>query len=85
MEVVTVSSKGQITIPSRLRKKMNLEEGEALLITEEDGAIKIIPVPKLSKLAGVDREVFRGKVPSKEVEETREEWDKEFEKRLKEA
>jgi len=85
MSAVTVTSKGRITIPSRLRKKLKIDKGEKLLIVEEDGVIRIIPVPKLSKLAGVDMEVFKGRVPSKEVEEAREEWDKEFEEHLKKA
>ena len=52
-EVVTVTSKGQITIPS-----------------------------KLSAMVGVDREIFAGRQPSKEVEKLRLEWDREFEKEI---
>jgi len=85
MAAVTVTSKGQITIPSRLRKKLKIDKGEKLLIIEEDDAIRIVPIPKLSKLAGADMEVFKGRKPSKEIEEARREWDKEFEERLKEA
>lgn len=85
MAEVTITSKGQITIPSRLRKKLKIVKGEKLLIIEEDDAIRIIPIPKLSKLAGVDAEVFKGRKPSKEIEEARAEWDKEFEERLKET
>jgi len=85
MAEVTITSKGQITIPSKLRKKLKIDKGEKLLIIEEDDAIRIIPIPKLSKLAGVDMEVFKGRKPSKEIEETRKEWDKEFEERLKET
>ena len=84
-ETVTVTSKGQVTIPSRLRRELRIVEGEKLLIVREGNAIKIIPVPKLSKLAGVDEEVFRGKKPSEEIEAVRREWTKEFEKRIRQA
>ena len=85
VEAVTVTSKGQVTIPSRLRRELNIEEGEKLLVIPEGGAIKMIPVPKLSKLAGVDREVFEGKKPSEEIEAMRREWTKKFEKRIQQA
>ncbi|MEM2111380.1 MAG: AbrB/MazE/SpoVT family DNA-binding domain-containing protein [Candidatus Bathyarchaeia archaeon] len=85
VETVTVTSKGQVTIPSRLRRELRIVEGEKLLIIREGNAIKIIPVPKLSELAGVDKEVFKGRKPSKEVETMRREWTKEFEKRICQA
>jgi AbrB family looped-hinge helix DNA binding protein len=85
VETVTVTSKGQVTIPSRLRRELRILEGEKLLIVREGNAIKIISVPKLSKLAGVDEEVFRDRKPSKEIETMRKEWTKEFDKRTQEA
>ena len=85
VETVTVTSKGQVTIPSKLRKALRIVEGEKLLVIREGNAIKIIPVPKLSELAGVDEEVFRGRKPSGEIEVMRKEWTKEFEKRVQQA
>lgn len=85
MEVVTVSSKGQVTIPSKFRKRLRIVKGERFLVVQEDNAIKLIPVPKLSKLAGVDEDVFRGRKPSEEIEVMRKEWTKEFEKRVQQA
>lgn len=82
-ETVIVSSKGQVTIPSKLRKRMKIAKGERLIVVHEDNAIRLIPVPKLSKLAGVDEEVFKGRKPSEELEATRKEWDREFEKRTR--
>ena len=84
-ETVTVTRKGQVTIPSRLRKELRILEGEKLLIVREGNAIKIIPVPKLSRLAGVDEEVFRGRKPSEEIETMRKEWSKEFDKRTQQT
>jgi AbrB family looped-hinge helix DNA binding protein len=80
-EVVTVSSKGQVTIPSKLRKRLRIAKGEQFRAFVENGAIKLVPVPKLSKLAGVDEEVFLGRKPSREVEVMRKEWNRDFEKR----
>jgi AbrB family looped-hinge helix DNA binding protein len=85
VETVTVTSKGQVTIPSRLRRELRILRGEKLLIVREGNAIKIIPVPKLSKLAGVDEEVFRDRKPSEEIETMRKEWTKEFDKRTQQA
>ena len=82
-ETVTVTSKGQITIPSRLRRELRIVEGERILLILEGNAIKIVPIPKLSKLAGVDEEVFKGRMPSKEIEAMRKEWTKEFEQQVR--
>jgi len=80
-----VTSKGQVTIPSRLRRELKIVKGEKLLVIHEGNAIKMIPVPKLSKLAGVDREIFKGREPSKEIEAMRRKWTREFEKRIQQA
>lgn len=82
VEVTVVSPKGQITIPSKLRKALKINKGEKLLIFQEKDAIKLIPIPKLSNLAGVDKEIFKGRSPSKEIEALRKEWSKEFEERI---
>jgi AbrB family looped-hinge helix DNA binding protein len=81
-ETVTITSKGQITIPSKLRKKLHIEVGEKLLIFDEGDELRMIPVPKLSELAGVDEILFKGRKPSKELEVTRNEWTDEFQKRF---
>ena len=84
-ETVTVTSKGQVTIPSKLRKKLKISKGEKLLITSEDNTIKIIPIPKLSELAGIDEILFKGRKPSTEVEASRKDWSDEFEKRVRQT
>lgn len=84
-DTVTVTSKGQVTLPSKLRKRLKIVKGEKLLVVQEKNAIKLVPVPKLSNMAGVDEEVFKGRKPSEEIEATRKEWTKEFEKRVQQA
>jgi len=85
METITVTTKGQITIPADLRRELQISEGTKLIVTREGEALKIIPVPKLSQLAGVDKEIFKGRKPSKELEKMRKEWTQEFDQRLKEV
>jgi len=41
MELARLSSKGQITIPIEIRKKLNLKEGDKVLFLEENGKIVI--------------------------------------------
>jgi len=82
-ETVTVSSKGQVTLPSKLRKRLKITKGAKLLVVSEDNTIKLIPVPKLSELAGVDKELFANRKPSEELKAMRKEWTEEFDKRIK--
>jgi len=50
MESITLSTKGQIIIPARIRKKYGMKKGEKLLITDENNYIKIIPKTRLADL-----------------------------------
>jgi AbrB family looped-hinge helix DNA binding protein len=82
VETVTVSSKGQVTLPSKLRKRLRIAKGEKFLVVSEDNTIKLVPVPKLSKLAGVDKDLFENRKPSEELKAMRKEWTEEFDKRI---
>jgi len=46
MKTAKVSNKGQIVIPSDLRKKYGIESNSTIKITEIDGYIAIIPIPR---------------------------------------
>ena len=37
MEIATISSKGQITIPISIRKRLKLQSGDKIVIQEENG------------------------------------------------
>jgi AbrB family looped-hinge helix DNA binding protein len=41
MDLAKVMSKGQVTIPISVRRKLNLKEGDKLLFMEKDGNIVI--------------------------------------------
>lgn len=42
MELAKISSKGQITIPIEIRKKLGVKEGDKVLFVEENGNILIM-------------------------------------------
>ena len=60
---VTISSKGQITLPKELRKRHHLGEGEEALVVDTEAGILIRPRPK-QKLYGL----LKGRVDSPELE-----------------
>ena len=51
-EVTTVTSKGQITIPSQLRKQFGLEQGTKLMVVPTDYGLmlKKLKLPSVEKL-----------------------------------
>lgn len=51
---ITVSKKGQIVIPSKIRHKLGIEEGSKIEITEKGGRLILIPQLKnpIMKLRG---------------------------------
>ena len=52
-QLVTITSKRQLTIPVELFRKLNLEEGQQLLVYSEDRSIKLEPADGLvEQLAG---------------------------------
>jgi len=72
-DVVTVSSKGQIVLPSGVREKLSIGKGTKLVLMEKGGLIVMKPLRKLSELKGILKDVER---PAKEiVGELRKEWE----------
>ena len=58
MSTVTVSSKGQIVLPSALRRKLGLGAGTTLDIVEEGGGLRLhvlrsVPTTDVAALAGM--------------------------------
>jgi len=49
VNITKVSSKGQIVIPSEIREKMNLEEGNLLIVSDSDDIIQLkkLEMPKV--------------------------------------
>ena len=42
MELAKVTSKGQVTIPIEIRKKLGIKNGDKILFVEESGSIYVI-------------------------------------------
>lgn len=55
MSIVTVTSKGQIAIPARTRKRMGITRGTRLYVEERDGEIVMKPITEayLEQTAGI--------------------------------
>ena len=65
---VTISNRGYVVLPAKLRKEMNLKAGTRVLLTKEDDKIILQPVYSFTeKLSGITRKSF-GKTPQ-EVDE----------------
>ncbi|MHA1273439.1 MAG: AbrB/MazE/SpoVT family DNA-binding domain-containing protein [Promethearchaeota archaeon] len=47
---VKVTNNGMITIPSYLRKKYNIKDGDKVFIFEDEGILKIIPIKSSEEL-----------------------------------
>ncbi|NOY64887.1 MAG: AbrB/MazE/SpoVT family DNA-binding domain-containing protein [Nitrospirae bacterium] len=57
MSVATVTSKGQITIPKKVREYLKIESGDKLeFFIEKDGKVTVLPVTEsVKKLKGMIR------------------------------
>jgi len=62
-ESVTVSKRGYIVLPARIRKEMNIKPGARVLIHREKGRLILETVPSFTqKLAGLTQKTI-GKTP----------------------
>jgi len=49
IETVVVSEKGQVSIPSDIRKKMGVDKGDRLIFVYKDGKMLVMPARRLWK------------------------------------
>ena len=63
---VTVTRKGQVTIPAELRKKFGIREGMKVDITDAPSGLLLKPIPHMNDWAGADA----GKYTYEEMVET---------------
>jgi len=72
-EIVTISAKGQIVLPSGVRKELSLEKGTKMVLVVRDGIVIMKPLKRLSELRGILKEIEE---PAREiVRKLREEWE----------
>ena len=48
MEVSTMTSKGQITVPVAVREKLKLEQGDKVVFIEDDQGVRILNAAALT-------------------------------------
>lgn len=76
-EIVTMSTKGQVTLPSEFREELNIDKGSKMVVLIKQGWIFMKPISNLAKLRGILSEV---EMTSEElIREIRGEWDKDLE------
>jgi len=73
MTEVSVTRKGQITIPADIRRKFKIEEGMKVEVVEEEGKIVVRRVASIFDLAGSGRGKGRVSELKSALDEMREE------------
>ena len=71
VEVVSVTKKGQATIPKKLREKYGIKD--KVLIEESEKGIILKPLPSPDEDFGSLKSVFKGKTARELIEEARKE------------
>lgn len=76
---VTVTSRGMVTIPSKLRKKLNIQDGSKFVVREHKLGLLYIPIIDLEDLFGVDSKELGHEI-IREIHEDRRKEKKKLEK-----
>ena len=73
---VKVSAKYQVIIPQMARKKLNIRQGDHLLVDVQEGVIVLTPEPKdyADRLQGLYSEIWKGIDVRKYLNGERQEW-----------
>jgi len=68
---VTITNRGMITIPAAFRKNFNLKDGDKVLIIEDEGSLKIIPIkdPETLRLNSYNTEEMKKEMNKSRKEE----------------
>jgi AbrB family looped-hinge helix DNA binding protein len=68
---VTITNRGMITIPAAFRKTFNLKDGDKVLIIEDEGTLKIIPIkdPESLRLNSYNTEEMKKEMSKSRKEE----------------
>jgi len=73
---VKVSSRYQVSLPSRARQELKIQAGDRLLVDIQDGMLILLPQPNdyVHYLAGLHREIWKGIDTTVYLNEEREAW-----------
>ena len=55
-QVATVTSRSMVNIPAKIRRRYGIKEGTRVLFVETESGVKLIPLPPISELFGLDKE-----------------------------
>ena len=72
-EKVKVGMRGQVVIPKKLRKRLNIEHGVILEIEEAEGVLLLKPINPITEMRGLGKGVFGD--PVKYQRKLRKEWE----------
>ncbi len=72
---VKVSKRFQIAVPGAVRRELNIQSGDRLLVDVQDGMIILLPQPSnyTQHLAGLHKEIWEGKAAQEYLDEERDE------------
>ncbi len=94
MQKIRMSNKGLVVIPAKIRRKLNLKQGDTLFIEEKEGTIKLKPKVKLRSLCGtwpeldietITKEIIEDRERDEEIEIEREKLIEEAVKKTKKS
>ncbi|MFZ0547016.1 MAG: AbrB/MazE/SpoVT family DNA-binding domain-containing protein [Candidatus Promineifilaceae bacterium] len=73
---VKVNSRYQVSLPNRVRKELNIQAGDHLLVDVQDGLLILIPQPDdiVAHMAGLHREIWQGVDTTNYLSEERAAW-----------
>lgn len=73
---VKVSKRYQIAVPAIARAKLNIQDGDRLIVDIQDGMMILLPQPEnyTQNLAGLHREIWTMQDPQKYTDEERQAW-----------
>ncbi|MEM2971969.1 MAG: AbrB/MazE/SpoVT family DNA-binding domain-containing protein [Candidatus Bathyarchaeia archaeon] len=74
LEEVSVTRKGQITIPVKYRRKYGINEGTKMLVDDDGKGIFLRPLIHLEEQAGIDAGKYNTEELKKSLDRVREEW-----------
>ena len=73
-KTVKGARRGQITLPSKIRKQCGIKEGDSLLVQITEKGILFRPMPKLLDMAGIDAGYVTVEEVNKMIDKLREEY-----------
>lgn len=75
-KVVRLSAKYQIEVPREVRRQLNFEAGDGLLVEVQGNTVVLVPRPRsyTARLRGLHKEVWRNTDAAAYVREDRRRW-----------